>query len=265
MSATRIDGRGPAGLRPITIETGVSRYAEGSALIVQGQTKVLCTASIEEKVPPFLKNSGSGWVTAEYGMLPRSTHTRSAREAARGKQGGRTMEIQRLVGRALRSVVDLKAFGERTFTLDCDVLQADGGTRCAAITGSCVALALAFAKVAGNHFFRNWPMRETLAAVSVGRVGGAALLDLCYEEDSHAQVDCNIVGTASGKFVEVQTTAEQDPFSRPELDEMLSLASLGLVEIFEIQWRVLEPVLGPLKIPEKHFFRRPAWATTPPA
>jgi ribonuclease PH len=175
------------------------------------------------------------------------------------------MEIQRLIGRALRSVVDLKAFGERTFTLDCDVLQADGGTRCAAITGSCVALALAFARVAGNHFFRNWPMRETLAAVSVGRANGTALLDLCYEEDSHAQVDCNIVGTASGKFVEIQTTAEQDPFSRPELDEMLSLASLGLAEIFEIQWRVLEPVLAPLKIAEKHFFRRPEWATTRPA
>ena len=265
MSAPRLDGRGPAQLRPISIETGVSRYAEGSALITQGQTKVLCTASIEEKVPPFLKNSGTGWVTAEYGMLPRSTHTRSAREAARGKQGGRTMEIQRLVGRALRSVVDLKAFGERTFTLDCDVLQADGGTRCASITGACVALALAFAKVAGNHFFRNWPMRETLAAVSVGRGNGVALLDLCYEEDSSAQVDCNIVGTASGRFVEVQTTAEQEPFARAELDEMISLASQGLAEIFDIQWRVLEPVLSPLKIPEKNFFRRPEWATTPRA
>ena len=265
MSAPRLDGRGPAQLRPISIETGVSRYAEGSALITQGQTKVLCTASIEEKVPPFLKNSGTGWVTAEYGMLPRSTHTRSAREAARGKQGGRTMEIQRLVGRALRSVVDLKAFGERTFTLDCDVLQADGGTRCASITGACVALALAFAKVAGNHFFRNWPMRETLAAVSVGRGNGVALLDLCYEEDSSAQVDCNIVGTASGRFVEVQTTAEQEPFARAELDEMISLASQGLAEIFDTQWRVLEPVLSPLKIPEKSFFRRPEWATTPRA
>ncbi|MGH9443950.1 MAG: ribonuclease PH [Thermoanaerobaculia bacterium] len=265
MSSKRIDGRGPSDLRPISIETGVSRYAEGSALIVQGQTKVLCTASIEERVPPFLKNSGTGWVTAEYGMLPRSTHTRSAREAARGKQGGRTMEIQRLVGRALRSVVDLKAFGERTFTLDCDVLQADGGTRCASITGSCVALALAFARVAGNNFFRNWPLRETLAAVSVGRGGGTALLDLCYEEDSTAQVDCNVVGTASGKFVEIQTTAEQDPFSRSELDEMIALASLGLAQILETQWRVLEPVLAPLNIPEKNFFRRSEWQTTRPA
>jgi len=265
MTAPRIDGRTPSQLRPISIEAGVSRYAEGSVLITQGETKVFCTATLEEKVPPFLKNSGTGWVTAEYGMLPRSTHTRSAREAARGKQGGRTMEIQRLVGRALRSVVDLKAFGERTFTLDCDVLQADGGTRCAAITGSCVALALAFAKVAGNHFFRNWPLRETLAAVSVGRGNGAALLDLCYEEDSTAQVDCNIVGTATGKFVEVQTTAEKEPFSRAELDEMLSLASLGLEEIFEAQWHVLEPVLAPLKIPEKSFFRKPAWQTTRPA
>ncbi len=265
MSGSRIDGRGPADLRPISIETGVSRYAEGSALITQGQTKVLCTASIEDKVPPFLKNSGTGWVTAEYGMLPRSTHTRSAREAARGKQGGRTMEIQRLVGRALRSVVDLKAFGERTFTLDCDVLQADGGTRCAAISGSCVALALAFARVAGNHFFRNWPLRETLAAVSVGRGNGTALLDLCYEEDSTAQVDSNIVGTASGKFVEIQTTAEQEPFSKPELDEMIALATRGLEEIFDAQWRVLAPVLAPLKIPEKNFFRRPGWETTRPA
>jgi ribonuclease PH len=265
VSAQRIDGRDSGQLRPISIETGVSRYAEGSALVVQGQTKVICMASLEEKVPPFLKNTGTGWVTAEYGMLPRSTHTRSAREAARGKQGGRTMEIQRLVGRALRGVVDLKAFGERTFTLDCDVLQADGGTRCAAITGSCVALALAFAKVAGNHFFRNWPLRETLAAVSVGRNDGTALLDLCYEEDSSAQVDCNIVGTASGKFVEIQTTAEQAPFSKPEFDQMLSLASLGLAEIFDAQWQVLEPVLSPLKIPEKDFFRRPAWQTTRPA
>jgi ribonuclease PH len=265
LSGSRIDGRSAGDLRPVSIEPGVSRYAEGSVLISQGQTKVVCTVSIEEKVPPFLKNSGTGWVTAEYGMLPRSTHTRSAREAARGKQGGRTMEIQRLVGRALRSVVDLKAFGERTFTLDCDVLQADGGTRCAAITGSCVALGLAFAKVWGNHFFRNWPLRETIAAVSVGRSGGSPMLDLCYEEDSTAQVDCNIVGTASGKFVEIQTTAEKDPFSKVELDEMLGLASRGLVEIFDIQWRILEPVLAPLRIPDKDFLRRTGWATTRPA
>jgi len=261
----RPGGRGDGEMRAVTIETGVSRYAEGSVMIAQGETRVLCTVSIEDRVPPFLKGTGTGWVTAEYGMLPRSTHTRSPREAARGKQGGRTMEIQRLIGRALRSVVDLTAFGERTFTLDCDVIQADGGTRCASITGSCVALALAFAKVAGNHLFRNWPLRETLAAVSVGRGNGAALLDLCYEEDSTAQVDCNIVGTATGKFVEVQTTAEKEPFSRTELDEMLSLASLGLEEIFEAQWHVLEPVLAPLKIPEKSFFRKPAWQTTRPA
>jgi ribonuclease PH len=252
---TRGDGRREDQLRPVTIETGISRYAEGSVLIAQGQTRVLCTASVEDRVPPFLKNTGTGWVTAEYGMLPRSTHTRSPREAARGKQGGRTMEIQRLIGRALRSVVDLTAFGERTFTLDCDVLQADGGTRCASITGSCVALALAFAKVADQHFLRKWPMRETLAAISVGRQNGSSMLDLCYEEDSSAQVDCNLVGTASGTFVEIQATAEKEPFSRVDLDDFLRLGASGLTTLFELQRAAIEPAIEPLHLDPSIFLR----------
>ena len=251
----RGDGRRPDELRPVTIETGASRWAEGSALIVQGETRVLCTVSIEDKVPPFLKGTGTGWVTAEYGMLPRATHTRSAREAARGKQGGRTMEIQRLIGRALRSVVDLTAFGERTFTLDCDVLQADGGTRCASITGACVALAAAFAKVADQHFLRKWPLRESLAAVSVGRKDGEALLDLRYDEDSSAEVDCNIVGTATGKFVEIQGTAEKAPFTREHLDEFLVLGSAGLASLFEIQRAAVEPLIAGLRLSEEAFKR----------
>jgi ribonuclease PH len=252
----RRDGRRDDEMRPVTIETGVSRYAEGSVMIAQGETRVLCTVSIEDRVPPFLKGSGTGWVTAEYGMLPRSTHTRSPREAARGKQGGRTMEIQRLIGRALRSVVDLTAFGERTFTLDCDVIQADGGTRCASITGSCVALALAFAKVSDQHFLRKWPLRETLAAVSIGRQNGASMLDLCYEEDSSAQVDCNLVGTRSGRFVEIQGTAEKEPFTREDLDELLRLGGVGLSALFEIQRAVIEPAIEKLKLDEKVFRRR---------
>jgi len=252
----RGDGRRPDELRPVTIETGVSRYAEGSVLIAQGETRVLCTVSIEDRVPPFLKNSGTGWVTAEYGMLPRSTHTRSPREAARGKQGGRTMEIQRLIGRALRSVVDMTAFGERTFTLDCDVIQADGGTRCASITGACVALALAFAKVSDQHFLRKWPMRETLAAISVGRQRETALLDLCYEEDSSAQVDCNLVGTVGGTFVEIQATAEKEPFSRGDLEDFLRLGGSGLAALAEIQRAAIEPAIEKLRLDENVFRRR---------
>jgi len=251
----RADGRTPDEIRSVTIETGVSRYAEGSALIVQGETRVLCTVSIEDKVPPFLKGTGTGWVTAEYGMLPRATHTRSPREAARGKQGGRTMEIQRLIGRALRSVVDLTAFGERTFTLDCDVLQADGGTRCASITGACVALAVAFAKVSDQHFLRKWPIRETVAGVSIGRHEGRALLDLCYEEDSSAEVDCNLVGTASGRFVEIQGTAEKEPFSKDDLDELLRLGNGGLASLFAIQRAAIDPVVASLRLSENVFRR----------
>ena len=253
----RGDGRAASELRPVAIETGASRWAEGSALITQGETKVLCTVSVEDKVPPFLKGSGTGWVTAEYGMLPRATHTRSAREAAKGKQGGRTMEIQRLIGRALRSVVDLTAFGERTFTLDCDVLQADGGTRCASITGACVALACAFAKVADQHFLRSWPVRELVAAVSVGRHEKTALLDLRYEEDSAAEVDCNIVGTASGRFVEIQGTAEREPFTRKDLDEFVELGNGGLASLFAIQRGAIEPAIAELHLSEEKFRRNP--------
>jgi ribonuclease PH len=242
-STPRPDGRSPDVLRPVTIETGAARHAEGSALIALGDTRVLCAASVEERVPPFLKGSGSGWVTAEYGMLPRATHTRSAREAALGKQGGRTVEIQRLIGRSLRSVVELRGLGERTITVDCDVLQADGGTRCAGITGACVALALALAKLVGGGLLRRWPLRETVAAVSVGICAGQPVLDLAYAEDSEADVDCNIVGTASGAFVEIQGTAERRPFTEEQLGQLLTLARGGLASLREVQERALAPHL----------------------
>jgi ribonuclease PH len=239
----RPDGRKPGELRPVTIETGVSRHAEGSALIALGDTRVLCTASVEERVPQFLKNTGSGWITAEYGMLPRATHTRSAREAATGRQGGRTQEIQRLIGRALRSITELRGLPDRTITLDCDVLQADGGTRCAAITGACVALAIAAGKLVRNGAIPRWPLRETVAAVSVGLCAGQVVLDLGYAEDSEADVDCNIVGTASGAFVEIQGTAERRPFSEEQLGELLALARKGLKKIHAAQTEALAPHL----------------------
>jgi ribonuclease PH len=237
----RPDGRKPSELRALSIETGVARHAEGSALISLGHTKVFCAASVEDRVPAFLKNTGSGWVTAEYGMLPRATHTRSAREAAQGKQGGRTLEIQRLIGRSLRSVTELRGLGERTITLDCDVLQADGGTRCAGITGACVALAMALAKLTREGRIPRWPMRETVAAVSVGICAGQPVLDLAYEEDAEADVDCNIVGTASGAFVEIQATAERRPFSDEQLTELLALARKGLKKLRDLQTEVLAP------------------------
>jgi ribonuclease PH len=240
-STSRPDGRKPAEMRAVTIETGVARHAEGSALIALGDTKVLCAASIEDRVPPFLKGTGSGWVTAEYGMLPRATHTRSAREAAQGRQGGRTLEIQRLIGRSLRSVTELRGLGERTITLDCDVLQADGGTRCAGITGACVALSMALAKLVRDGKIPRWPLRETVAAVSVGICAGQAVLDLAYVEDSEADVDCNVVATASGAFVEIQGTAERRPFSEEKLAELLALARKGLKRLREIQAEVLAP------------------------
>jgi ribonuclease PH len=230
-------------MRPVSIETGTLKHAEGSALIALGSTRVLCAASVEERVPAFLKGTGSGWVTAEYGMLPRATHTRSAREAATGRQGGRTHEIQRLIGRSLRSVTELRGLGERTITLDCDVLEADGGTRCAAITGACVALAMALAKLARGGLILRWPLRETVAATSVGICAGQAVLDLAYEEDSEADVDCNVVGTASGLFVEIQGTAERRPFSEERLTELLALARTGLSRLAAVQEEVLE---GPL-------------------
>ena len=248
MTTPRPDGRKPDEMRPVSIEVGAQRNAEGSALISIGGTRVLCSASVEERVPPFLKGSGSGWVTAEYGMLPRATHTRSAREAASGRQGGRTHEIQRLIGRSLRSVMELRGLGERTITLDCDVLEADGGTRCAAITGACVALALALAKLHRNGSLARWPLRETVAAVSVGVCAGQAVLDLAYAEDSEADVDCNIVGTASGAFVEIQGTAERRPFHQEKLDELLALARRGLSSLAKIQEETVSPHLAGLDL-----------------
>ncbi|MEP6801072.1 MAG: ribonuclease PH [Acidobacteriota bacterium] len=244
MTTPRPDGRRPDELRPLTIETGAARHAEGSALISLGDTRVLCAASIEERVPPFLKGSGSGWVTAEYGMLPRATHTRSAREAALGKQGGRTLEIQRLIGRSLRSVVELRGLGERTITVDCDVLQADGGTRCAGITGALVALSVALAKLVRDGAIRRWPLRESVAAISVGICAGQPVLDLAYSEDSEADVDFNVVGTASGAFVELQGTAERRPFSEAQLGQLIALARTGLTVLREAQDRALAPLLA---------------------
>jgi ribonuclease PH len=222
-------------LRPVRITRGFTRHAEGSVLVEFGETRVLCTASVEEKVPGFLKGKGSGWVTAEYGMLPRATHTRGAREAASGRQSGRTQEIQRLVGRALRSVVDLPALGERQVTIDCDVLQADGGTRCASITGSMVALADAVAWLKGRGLVTGEPLRDFVAAVSVGIVGGVPCLDLDYAEDSSCDTDMNVVMTGSGGFVEVQGTAEGAPFSRGEMDALLALATKGIADIVAMQ------------------------------
>ncbi len=222
-------------LRPVRITRGFTRHAEGSVLVEFGETRVLCTASVEEKVPSFLKGRGSGWVTAEYGMLPRATHTRGAREAAAGKQSGRTQEIQRLIGRALRSVVDLGALGERQVTIDCDVLQADGGTRCASITGAMVALADAVAWLKSKDLVAREPIRDFVAAVSVGIVAGVPCLDLDYAEDSACDTDMNVVMTGSGGFVEVQGTAEGAPFSRAEMDALLALAGKGIAEIVAMQ------------------------------
>ena len=227
----RNDSRQSNQLRPVTITTGINKHAEGSVLIEVGDTKVICTASVEERVPPFMKGQGKGWITAEYSMLPRATHSRNQRESARGKLTGRTMEIQRLIGRALRSVVNLQALGERTITLDCDVIQADGGTRTTSITGAFVALALAVHKLSGNTTFAKYPITDFLASVSVGVLQNRTILDLNYEEDSKAKVDMNVVMTGSGKFVEVQGTGEDAPFTRDELNEMLALAEEGITEL----------------------------------
>ncbi len=225
----------PGDLRPVTIETGCQKYADGSALIKFGNTHVLCSATIEDGVPPFLKNSGTGWITAEYGMLPCATKTRTAREAAKGKQTGRTLEIQRLIGRSMRSAIHLDRFGERTIRLDCDVLQADGGTRTASITGSFVALSLAFDAMIAKNLISAAPISRQVAAVSVGLVGGEPMLDLCYEEDSKAFVDLNVVLAEGGELVEVQGTGEDRPFGRDKLDLMLDLAEKGIAELFAIQ------------------------------
>ncbi|MGE0596331.1 MAG: ribonuclease PH [Hyphomonadaceae bacterium] len=235
----RPSGRVPEQMREVVLETGASRYAEGSCLTKFGQTHVLCTASVEQGVPPWLKGQGRGWITAEYGMLPRATHTRGRREAAQGKQSGRTQEIQRLIGRALRSVSDLKALGDRTITLDCDVIQADGGTRTAAITGAWVALARACAYLVAEKELKTNPITGQVAAVSCGVFEGAAVLDLDYAEDSNAEVDSNFVLSGDGRLIEVQATGEQRPFSDEEFAEMTRLAKLGCGVLFDAQRRAV--------------------------
>jgi ribonuclease PH len=236
----RADGRASNSLRVVQIQRGYTKHAEGSVLVAFGETRVLCTASVEEKVPPHKRGSGQGWVTAEYGMLPRATHTRGDREAAKGKQSGRTQEIQRLIGRSLRCVVDLAALGERTITLDCDVLQADGGTRTAAITGAYVALHDAVAGLRARGLVTANPLRDQVAAVSVGLAGDTALLDLDYAEDSTCDTDMNVVMTGRGGFVEVQGTAEGAAFSRAQMDALLALAAQGIADLVAAQKRALE-------------------------
>jgi len=240
--AVRPSGRQPDQLREVRITRQFTRHAEGSVLVEFGETRVLCTASVEESVPGFLRGKGQGWVTAEYGMLPRATHTRTAREAAKGKQSGRTQEIQRLIGRSLRAITDLTALGERQITLDCDVLQADGGTRTAAITGACVALHDAVNHLLAAGKLTQNPLRDFVAAVSVGIVGGAAVLDLDYPEDSNCDTDMNVVMTGRGGIVEVQGTAEGPPFSRAELDALLQLAQDGIARLVAAQKAALEAV-----------------------
>ena len=235
----RPGGRTPFELRPLTLTPGFVQTAEGSVLVALGNTRVLTCATIEQGVPGWLRNSGRGWVTAEYSMLPRATVTRTPRESEKGKIGGRTHEIQRLIGRSLRSVVDMKALGERTVILDCDVIQADGGTRTAAITGAAVALALALNALVAAGTLKVSPLKQMVAATSVGLVGGAMLLDLCYEEDSQAEVDMNVVMTADGGLIETQATAEKGSFSRAQLNELVDLAEVGLKEIFAAQRAVL--------------------------
>ena len=235
----RPSGRAPDQLRKLNITRAYTRHAEGSVLIECGDTKVICTASIEDKVPPFLKGRGQGWLTAEYGMLPRSTNTRSDREASRGKQSGRTQEIQRLIGRSLRAVTSLEALGERTIQIDCEVIQADGGTRTAGISGAFVALHDAVTFLKNKQAIANWPIRDFVAAVSVGMVGGTPVLDLDYPEDSNSDTDMNVVMTGGGKLVEVQGTAEGAPFSRQEMDAMLDLAEKGIHQLIAAQRAVL--------------------------
>jgi ribonuclease PH len=235
----RPSGRAPDMMRPVSLEPGVAKYAEGSCLAKFGDTHVLCAATIEERVPPFLRNTGKGWVTAEYGMLPRSTLTRTEREAARGRQGGRTQEIQRLIGRSLRAVTDLTALGERQIRIDCDVLQADGGTRTASVTGAYVALHKALSGLVAAGQLPALPLRDSVAAVSCGVVGESAVLDLDYAEDSRAMTDANFVLTGRGGIVEIQATAEGAPFDEPLFAEMLRLARAGIRELTRRQWQAL--------------------------
>lgn len=237
----RSDGRAPDQLRPVKLTPDFVTTAEGSVLIEVGNTRVICTATVDDGVPSFLKGQGKGWVTAEYGMLPRATDARTAREAARGKQSGRTLEIQRLIGRALRGVIDQQKLGERTVILDCDVIQADGGTRTASITGAFVALALALERLVAARILKELPLRDSVAATSVGIVDDEMLLDLAYDEDSHAQVDMNVVMTGSGRFIEVQSTAEGRPFSSEEMQELLDLSAAGIRQLRAQQHALLPP------------------------
>ena len=240
----RSDNRTPATLRPFTITPNINMHAEGSVLVEAGRTRVICTASVEDRVPQFLRGTGKGWVTAEYGMLPRATTTRTSREASTGKVGGRTQEIQRLIGRSLRSVVRLEELGERTIWLDCDVIQADGGTRTASITGAFVALVLALEKMRKAELIRDIPVNDYVAATSVGIVDGTPMLDLAYDEDSRAEVDMNVVQTGSGKFIEVQGTAETQPFDRAALDQLLGLAESGIRQLVAKQRELVGAILG---------------------
>jgi ribonuclease PH len=241
---TRQNDRAPDELRPTTLTPNFLLHAEGSVLIEVGRTRVICTASVEDRVPPFLRNSGKGWVTAEYGMLPRATNTRTTREASQGKVGGRTMEIQRLIGRSMRSVVRMTELGERTIWIDCDVIQADGGTRTASITGAFVAMVLALDKLKQQDVLRAIPVNDYVAATSVGIVSGMPLLDLAYEEDSKADVDMNIVKTGDGRFIEVQGTAESEPFSSDALAGLLELADRGIYYLIDKQREIIGPILG---------------------
>lgn len=242
MSFARTDGRAPDQLRPVCITPGFLPYAEGSVLIEMGNTRVVCAASLEDRVPPFLRNSGQGWLTAEYAMLPRATQTRTSREIGRGGPSGRTHEIQRLIGRSLRAIADLKVLGERTITIDCDVLQADGGTRTAAITGAFVAFALASKHLLKSGKIQRSIFTDQVAAISVGIVGSTALLDLKYDEDSRAEVDMNVVCTGDGRFIELQGTAEREPFSRSQMDELVALASGGIETLVGIQKKIISGI-----------------------
>jgi len=235
----RLDGRGNKELRTVKIKKNFNKYAEGSALIEIGSTKIICTASVEQRVPPFLRDKGQGWITAEYGMLPRSATSRIPRESSRGKVGGRTHEIQRLIGRSLRAVVDLNLLGERTIWIDCDVIQADGGTRTAAITGAFVAMVEALKNLHKEGKIEKLPVKGWVAATSVGIKDGEALLDLCYEEDSGADVDMNVVMTDKGKFIEIQGTAEKDPFASSDMERLLRLARQGINKLITIQKKVV--------------------------
>ncbi len=240
----RSDGRKPKQLRPVTIAPGYIKTADGSVLIEMGGTRVICTAKLEERVPPFLRNSGKGWITAEYGMLPGSSGTRIGRESSRGRVGGRTHEIQRLIGRSLRTVADLHSLGEKTIWIDCDVIQADGGTRTASITGAYVALAEAVRRWLARGIIGIDPIKDAVAAVSIGIIEGKILLDLCYEEDSNADVDMNFVMTGSGKFIEVQGTAEASPFTKKQMERMADIAQQGIKELLKAQKKAIASLAG---------------------